>query len=627
MFFTKLTNVGSLVAIACTPDGSIVAVNNSDGRVLFYAVDSQAVDQQLRPLPLRFTPADASGVLLHPDGRVISYRYDGALIIRIHDPCSGAQLREFVPELGERDEPELDDDEAADLGDHPSVADGYHFDVALLSRPPPLDWLLPLEIANPRVDGPIDWMSGLPEELRHGDMYPNRFTRMALHPNRRWLAVIDRATWIVDLDTGELVSTLDYAIDEASLFEYGEGTHTIGFDDRGLLAIASVAISGNPFLQVDRLDVETGALETTTENWRQSWAEPDAGEIEVHVYDPTTHLPPERILADTYMILFRRRAIELWSRAGLHRSVAVAGQTCVIPGFDPASFCAEPRVLLVSNDQLELLELATGERSARHPPIGEPTQTARLTHIGFDSSRRRVLLWREHAALLAAPIGEDRWAVCELPEPRRMRDWAFADASGRAFAVDDAGDLWLGSVDPEPAPTPTPRPSLQDLERELLAQPHEAAPFLVYADALTERGDPRGELIILQHQRAFDDAFALLERNPDALIGPLAQVAPASFELNWERGYVRAAQFRIVYDELDRVLGFLASEPARLLEFIDLQVEPRSEVDDVPAIYASIDAYLAAARHLPLLRTLKLGRPGEHTLSATLRAALPQLLA
>ena len=593
----KLATVGQVVAIACTPDGRLVAVNDVDGRVWFYAADEPD-----EPLPLRFNLADASGVLLHPEGRVISYRSEqDELFVRVHDPRSARLLHEFAFDSSQQEE--LDELDEFD-GELPSVEDDSHFEVAILQRPPPLEWLLPLEIANPRRDRDVQWMSTLPDEVRHLDMYPNRFTRMALHPNQRWLAVLDRSTWIIDLEAGELVNTLAYGIDMASLFEYGEGTHTIGFDERGLLTVASVAISGNPFLQVDRIEVESGDQESITENWRQGW---DPPAIEVHVYDPTTHLPPERIPEGTYKVLFRPRAIELWSRAGLLRGVSVGARTCVIPSFDPGSFCAEPRALLVTDESLELLDLVTGERSPRRPPLGEPLQTSALDHIGFDPARRRVLLWRDHVALLAAPIGEDRWGVCELPEGRRVRDWAFASESGRAFVVDEDGDLWVGRLDPEPGSSLRPRPSLEPLERELLAHPHDAAPFLVYADALSERGDVRGELILLQHHGALDDARTLIERNREALLGPIDGLAPTSFELRWERGYVRSAKFDITYDALGSVLAFLASEPARLIESLELQLAPRSNVDDVSAIYGQIDAYLTAARHLPLLCTLKLG--------------------
>lgn len=619
--FTRLAEVGDVVAIACTPDGSLLAINDLEGRVRFYAV----AERELEPLDLQLSRAAA--VLLHPDGRVISYRCEDELLIRIDDPRHRSKVREFS--LGPVERDEYDEDEDEDDGfaasERPSVADGFYFDVAILERRPPLEWLLPLQIANARRDAPVDWMSGLPDELLHGDIWPARFTRMALHPNRRWLAILDRGTWVVDLESGQLLSSFGHGIDAASLFEYGEGTHTIGFDDRGLLTLASVAISGNPFLQVDRFDVETGVLESTTETWRQRWGDPEgSAEFEVHVYDPTTHFPPELIPAGAYKVLFRRHGIELWSQAGLVRGIAIDARTCVIPGFDPAGFCSEPRALLITAEQIELLDLATGERSVRRPPIGEPPQTARLSHIELDPRRRRLLLWRERSALLVAPVDDDHWAVCELPEGRQVRDWAFACESGRAFVVDDAGVLWLGDVDPEPRPAPRARSSSTVIERELLANPHDPAPFLIYADALNDRGDPRGELIMLHHQRAFDQGHALIQRHAHALIGPLAELTPSSFDLRWERGHVRSAKFTIGHAELDRVLGFLASDSARLIESIELRIR-HAKRDDELAAYARLDAYLAAARHLPWLRTLVLGERGQHSPSAELRAAFPRL--
>src|SRR5690606_1181823 len=100
----------------------------------------------------------------------------------------------------------------------------------------------------------------------------SRFTRMALHPNRRWLAILDRGSWVIDLDTGEPLLTRGHQIDKYMLAEYGESTLAIGFDDRGLLTIADSAVSGNPYLEIQRIDVESGARESTTEPWRQRWS-------------------------------------------------------------------------------------------------------------------------------------------------------------------------------------------------------------------------------------------------------------------------------------------------------------------------------------------------------------------
>lgn len=183
-----------------------------------------------------------------------------------------------------------------------------------------------------------------------------------------------------------------------------------------------------------------------------------------------------------------------------------------------------------------------------------------------------------------------------------MREWAFAGERGRVFVVDDAGELWFADVDLEPQPTASRAGvAMHTLERDLLAEPHEPGPFLVFADALNDRGDPRGELIVLQHQRAFDEANRVLEQHRHALLGPLAELDPNSYELHWERGFVRTAKFTIREDELSEVLAFLASARARLLESLELHSH-----DPLPGMHAQLDSYLVNARHLPLLRSVQL---------------------
>lgn len=75
--------------------------------------------------------------------------------------------------------------------------------------------------------------------------------------------------------------------------------------------------------------------------------------------------------------------------------------------------------------------------------------------------------------------------------------------------------------------------------------------------------------------------------------------------------FVRTAKFMIREDELCEVLAFLASARARLLEANELRVHGQR----VLGIYARVDEHLAAACHLPSLRSLQLGAPGEDTAS------------
>jgi len=71
------------------------------------------------------------------------------------------------------------------------------------------------------------------------------------------------------------------------------------------------------------------------------------------------------------------------------------------------------------------------------------------------------------------------------------------------------------------------------------AAPDDDAPRLVYADALLERGDPRGELIVRQCQG--DAASDLVEQYGDLWLGELGTIIAAS---TYERGFLATARIR-----------------------------------------------------------------------------------
>jgi uncharacterized protein (TIGR02996 family) len=86
----------------------------------------------------------------------------------------------------------------------------------------------------------------------------------------------------------------------------------------------------------------------------------------------------------------------------------------------------------------------------------------------------------------------------------------------------------------------------EDLLAKIYAAPEDDAPRLVYADHLTERGDPRGELINLQVRRARGEPStraslarerALLRDHGRAWLGPLAPVLARSGVV-YERGFL-----------------------------------------------------------------------------------------
>jgi uncharacterized protein (TIGR02996 family) len=85
----------------------------------------------------------------------------------------------------------------------------------------------------------------------------------------------------------------------------------------------------------------------------------------------------------------------------------------------------------------------------------------------------------------------------------------------------------------------------RDLEDALRADPSNVAPYLVYADFLQSRGDPRGELIMLQHAGKKAEAEAFLSANADSTYGPLKNYRTTfdgeernAFE--WHLGFIRS---------------------------------------------------------------------------------------
>lgn len=123
-----------------------------------------------------------------------------------------------------------------------------------------------------------------------------------------------------------------------------------------------------------------------------------------------------------------------------------------------------------------------------------------------------------------------------------------------------------------------------DLLREIAAAPESAAPYLVYADTLLQRGDPRGELVIVQHALETADVFetvelrrreaALFEAHLDEWLGDLAQYRDCLI-LRWARGFIHGARLRLRERPQLRapVLRALLETPIAAL-VVDLRIGP-----------------------------------------------------
>lgn len=168
---------------------------------------------------------------------------------------------------------------------------------------------------------------------------------------------------------------------------------------------------------------------------------------------------------------------------------------------------------------------------------------------------------------------------------------------------------------------------VRDLEAAMRADPDDADVALVYADALASRGDPRGELIVLQHRaesatgrqlaKLETAIYAHLHAHSEVLLGPLAH---ADVLLAWRRGFVRRLALRApvpVKPLLDHPsaghLTELVLDPISSADAAEVVALP--QIDQLARLELLLDDWLdcarvidaLAARHRPALTTLVFG--------------------
>lgn len=171
------------------------------------------------------------------------------------------------------------------------------------------------------------------------------------------------------------------------------------------------------------------------------------------------------------------------------------------------------------------------------------------------------------------------------------------------------------------------------LEKAIAADVEGSEAYLVYADWLQSQGDPRGELITLQHKRGpaprparysnnkkptapLDKAEAkLLAAHGEALFGPLApftkvpKYGRAPFHVDWHLGFFRSARISSEIDHdvtaewmLERLWDLPAAKFLRELSIGELTP------GDMPYYPKFLPMLIAAAKRAPpTLRSLHLG--------------------
>lgn len=177
---------------------------------------------------------------------------------------------------------------------------------------------------------------------------------------------------------------------------------------------------------------------------------------------------------------------------------------------------------------------------------------------------------------------------------------------------------------------------LRALYDSIRKDPDDPAPYLVLADLLQAHGDPRGELVTVQHARATADTpelakaeQLLLARRRTRLLGSSLTAAIRGFgdleigdeiALAWRLGHLSAVRVKI-NARADEVLAFVdalfAAPAGAVLDSLDLQVN----LSDQDRMEAVIDAI--ATRAPTTLRELRIASANCHV--RNLHRAWPRL--
>jgi uncharacterized protein (TIGR02996 family) len=193
-------------------------------------------------------------------------------------------------------------------------------------------------------------------------------------------------------------------------------------------------------------------------------------------------------------------------------------------------------------------------------------------------------------------------------------DKIVAEKVKKGYALVGGGD---GAKPKAKAKEAKKAPSAADpkLEAAILKDPDDPDAYLVYADWLQSKGDPIGELIVLQHQKKTAAANALIKKHK--LLGELADAPPPEFKLEWQYGFIKRAEIAWpLYDRSEnkddaktaekKFRAFLDLPVARFIQDLHLGPAPSAEF-----MYLWFFAEAIEEKEPPALRKLFLGERGD----------------
>ncbi|MBX3226939.1 MAG: TIGR02996 domain-containing protein [Labilithrix sp.] len=197
-------------------------------------------------------------------------------------------------------------------------------------------------------------------------------------------------------------------------------------------------------------------------------------------------------------------------------------------------------------------------RALESPPFTGPSSRPLLEALVEAASRLRDPRLVDRADAIARV-----WELRVTPKParvaltKRLREVAQAIAAEPPRAATEEEARIEAAIAKGLGGAAKEARALADLYADVYANPAEDAPRLVLADALLERGDPRGELIMLQFARR-DGTLGpegalrekeLLKKHGKEWLGPLAPV------VSWGKGYAQSTFERGFLADADIILS------------------------------------------------------------------------